>query len=558
MLNPWVFGDEYIYLSKARNLRFGLDVISDASLGHKYPPIYSYLLTLGITHNSETTYRNVQLINFLVAQVFLLVSFFILNKAFSFSKNKEGKFFLILFYLAISSSQMLTGFHFVAMSENLYSPLLILIFSLIIFTYKKNKFNFKLFSLISFLSGVAILTRAIGLTLIPTLIITMLVTTWKGWEIYLNKNYVIIHGFVNILLVILFTLGLPKLFTLWESSMVKNLDQAVSHQSYSANPYLSVFINFFQGKHHLFNTIKLIGNHFIYLLISSFFIPIFFFGHKIIYTVTEFFKNKKKPAINLIFLLSFTFFSFVLSYLHCYLGFKSNPIKYSTYFRYFDTSILLIILYGWLQAWNFYQERKARVNKKWLSVFTVVAVLIVLILPPRTFYVTINSLGWGWLDLLQNYQWLNKIFVILAILIFSLTINKNKKLLFFWISIIIVINLLTLKVSLGMHRWQAGFYRDNLDNILEELIAERKITDFYINESSLQKINLSYVYYFKYKLQFITTKIVPVTILGQEDKEKILNKPYVLISEQSSLDQLRQEQPELIKISDDFNVKIFP
>jgi len=46
---PWIFGDEYLYLSKARNIARGIDVLADLSQGHAYPPLYSYYLIFLIT-----------------------------------------------------------------------------------------------------------------------------------------------------------------------------------------------------------------------------------------------------------------------------------------------------------------------------------------------------------------------------------------------------------------------------------------------------------------------------------------------------------------------------
>lgn len=77
---PWLFGDEYIYISKARNIKYGIDVIADASLGHSYPPLYSYFLSLVIGNDPYITYKNIQILNFIFSQIIILICLFLINK----------------------------------------------------------------------------------------------------------------------------------------------------------------------------------------------------------------------------------------------------------------------------------------------------------------------------------------------------------------------------------------------------------------------------------------------------------------------------------------------
>lgn len=77
---PWVFGDEYLYLSKARNISRGIDVLADVSVGHTYPPLYSYLLSLVMGTDPLISYQQVQWLNFGVSQFLMILSLLVLNR----------------------------------------------------------------------------------------------------------------------------------------------------------------------------------------------------------------------------------------------------------------------------------------------------------------------------------------------------------------------------------------------------------------------------------------------------------------------------------------------
>ena len=433
MSNPWVFGDEYLYLSKAYNLRYNLNPLTDTSLGHKYSPLYSYLLALGFTHDSETTYRNVQLLNILITQILLLISFWILNRKFHWTKNKQGKLTLILMYSLFASSQLLTGYHFVAMSENLYLPLLFLVNSLIIYLDKNKKSNFKIIILISFLSGLCILTRTIGLILIPCLILTILLPDLITYIHSKKKQSNCKEMLTKLTIILVFTVIGPWTFNFIENLIInKNSQTIFSQHSYSVHSYLANVISLLRGNINWFWSIKITGNHLIYLMYSSFFLPCYFY-------LKDFFVNLKKNSVKqlfsfpFLFLSAYTFFSFVMSFFHSYGAFANNPIKYSTYFRYFDPAVLLFSFHGWLEWTKLIQQKKLTLQKNCLIVFILLSVSLILLLPSRDFYITINSLGWTWLDLLKDRQNLIKLFAFSILFLFTFSFYKRKIKYYFYV-----------------------------------------------------------------------------------------------------------------------------
>ncbi|MEA2056633.1 MAG: hypothetical protein U9O78_02900 [Patescibacteria group bacterium] len=522
MLNPWVFGDEYIYLSKARNISYGIDVMSDASIGHKYPPLYSYLLSLVFTDNAHITYRNVQFLNLGISQLLIALIFYLLNKVFIWHRSKQGRIFLIFSWLFVASLSIFSGNYFVAMSENLYTPLVLLIFTLVILIDQKRvEKKWPITIAFGILTALAILTRSIGLSLIPSLVLTLIFIAFNSAKKSTKQK--IIKSALYLCLTLLFTVGPYFLFKKTELVLSTNPIQSLEQKGYSPNPYLSVFAELFSGNFLWFNAFKVIGNHLIYIFISSFFFPFLFYLDEIIISI-----KTKKVKTSTVFMTLFAIFSGGLSFLHCYLGFKNNPIKYSTYFRYIDPTILVFIVYGLLQLWQRLKNKKQKIQQLSWLLFIALSIVFLIALPNRDFYITINSLGWAWLDLFKSNQWLIKPIIILLVALFTIFWKFNKKLLVFWAGGLILINLLTINVSLQMHHWMSGIYQDSLDEPLKQIVQDQGIRDFYVKKETLKKIDHSYLYYLKYYLLFETDKMIPVTIIDNLDNTN-LSKNFALI-----------------------------
>jgi hypothetical protein len=531
-LNPWVFGDEYLYISKARNIKWGIDVISDATLGHTYPPLYSYLIAPVINNSASSSYLNIQILNFIVSQFLLILVFFILNKVFKFTATKEGKWFLFLSYLLTTTLSVISGYYPVAMSENLYTPILLLIFSLFIFiNNKKNeKRNIFYWIVLAFLTTLAILTRSIALTLIPSLILSLIsINLIKNKELNLARKIkkIVLPSLIFLILVFLTN----KLFNSFETSLIKHQTIAEGQKFYSANPYLSVITDFFKGKNNYVASFKVLGNSLIYIFISSFFLPILFYLNELM----AFLKSKLKGKISseFIFISFFGLFSLGLSYLHSYLGFRNNPIKYSTYFRYLDPTIAIFFVYGLLKTWQLI-NKKITLEKNAIKIFIALCLFLILMLPTRDFYISINSLGWGFLDLMKGQSLLIRLLLMLLSTGLLWAIKPKKKLLMVFALLLISINLATFRLGLrDMHNWQAGIYRDNADPVLDYLIKEQGINNFYLN-SDFQSSDHSYLYYIKYRLLFENQDFIPMPIIvWQNEKDRLIEsgESFVLVDE---------------------------
>lgn len=512
MLNPWVFGDEYLYISKARNLKWGIDVISDATLGHTYPPLYSYLLSLGITEEAASTYARIQFLNVAISQILILASFYLLNQVFHFTKTKKGWFFLVLAYLITSTLPAISGYHLVAMSENLYTPLLLLISSFFIYLQAKGSKKIWQWGLFALLAGLAILTRSIGLALLPAsamALIWLRGQTWKKWLVPLLISLI----------------GTALVWQVWErveDSLVQQATQATAQIAYNPNSYLRVFSEALAGRHNFLATFKVTGNHLIYLFLASFAWPFLFY----LAEIGEAWRRKswRKFSPEFIWLTSLGIFAFGLSYLHSYLGFLANPIKYSTYFRYMDPAIALFWLYGLLRLWQ-YLEGKFTLRKLELWMFSVLTLLLVLMLPARDFYTTINSLGWSYLDLLKGQALLIKAFLLFLAGISLILLKLNRQKAWLLAGPLLLINILTWRLNyLDLHRWQASIYRDKVDPLVEELLVENGVQQFYLQAKMAKtESDHSHLYYLKYRLLFENREFLPLPLIDFEaEQEKLL------------------------------------
>jgi hypothetical protein len=244
-----------------------------------------------------------------------------------------------------------------------------------------------------------------------------------------------------------------------------------------------------------------------------------------------------------------------MSYLHSYIGFQSNPIKYSTYFRYIDPTIAVLWLYGLTRLWKLITQ-KIQLDKLAVKIFVLLTFFLILVLPPRDFYITINSLGWGWMDLLKNSQWMIKPILLLISLGLLIAIKLNRKILVIFMIGLFAINMFTLRLGyLDLDRWQAGIYKDNIDGIFEQLIKENQVKNFYLNESAVK--NDSYLYYLKYRLLFENKEFIPMPIVNWEESKKELlqnKKPFALVD---SIGVVYDEASNIKNIEDKWQITIF-
>lgn len=514
---PWVFGDEYLYLSKARNLQRGIDVLADVSVGHTYPPLYSYLLSLVIGSDPLISYQQVQWLNFGVSQLLLILGFLILNRVFGWTDSKKGWLYLLLMYLTVASSTIVTGYYFVAMSENLYTPLVFLIFSLVLYFSQLgkviNKKHLVVAVVIGLVAGLALLTRTIGYVLIPS-VFGSLLASFKLTKT--NRLKLLLIALISAGLILVVQQG----FTAWEETRIVRTGLVQAEYEALSTGYLNVLKSLVSGTFDWYIAFKIVGNHLSYLLFATFFFPALFFISEII----AFGKTRKIDAPT-VFLTLFGLGSMVFSFLHCYFGFSFDPIQHSTYFRYFDQTVILFGVYGVLKLWQWLRGKQS-VTRIAVLFFVVISVISIAFLPPRDFYVTLNSFGWAWLDLFIKNQWLIRVLG-LGFVGLSLGLLWRKKLFLMLLPIMIVFQLASLPVIVRMHDWLSSENRPLIEQV-QAAAVDQGITSWYVAEDYQEKGLLGSLYFTKYLLLFYGNEFEPVKIVDQT-KILQLEKPYALI-----------------------------
>ena len=521
MLNPWIFGDEYIYISKARNIHQGIDVLADTSLGHKYPPLYSYLLSVVIGSDPDTTYSRIQWLNLAIGQVMLAASLFLLNKLFKFTRTKQGRVFLLFCFVMIALLPAVSGYYLVAMSENLFIPLILLIFSLLVYLEKTQAKSCYYLGVTAaaFSISLAILTRSAGVTIIPAFLFSAGILSFFKHKHRDSQRW---QRVVYDLLLILILIAAPYfLVKKLELAITSHSEFMMGQKTYALSAYTQALTRILSGK-NLFGLIKIMGNQLVYLTLSCYFFPILFFINEWLTAVKD-----RKLTVTLVFLTFFSAGTYALSVLHSYKGFAANPIKYSTYSRYLDPTVVLFVVFGLIKLWDNVTNRSNSTPKLKTGSFVVFVLLctfLALMLPSRDFYITINSLGWGWLDIFQNNQALIKPVIIGFIALTTWILSRKKHLWPIILGLIIAANLFFIRVNLNMHQWLSAVVRDNLEEPLNDIGKGQDINRFYLTEKTVQEDTLNYAYYIKYRLLFKNNQFIPAEVIPIQDVSKLLNK----------------------------------
>lgn len=500
---PWIFGDEYLYLSKARNIARGIDVLADVSQGHAYPPLYSYLISLVMGSDPLISYQSVQWLNFIVSQLLIFLSFYLLNRVFGWTKSRLGWLFLGLAYLLISFNTTITGFYSVAMSENLYTPLVILSFSLFVFIdhrlQKTDKNQLIFVVALALIASLAYLTRTIGLAVVVASAVGIFVSLLK------HKKQLKQALLIGVLLLIAGTVFI-WLFNFWESSqLVRQGLKQPAYEDLQSN-YFAVIRDLLSLTANWFWTVKIIGNHFVYLMLGSFFLPFYFLLKELL----TFIKTRKIKA-STIFFITYALVVGSLSFLHCYSGFKGGQaIKYSTYFRYLDQVLVLLNLYGLISLWEMI-TKKQKIDKKVAWLYAIVALVALLFLPNRDFYTTLNSFAWGWLDIFLQPVWLGRVIGGLLLLL-SIFILWKKQFYYLFIITALLLQIFTLPKIMAMHNWLASDFQALIKPI-RTLALDHHIQHFYISDDYLEKDLLGSLYFTKYLLLFYGDQFEPVQVI---------------------------------------------
>jgi len=546
-MTPWIFGDEYLYLSKARNIRLGIDVLADVSVGHTYPPLYSYLLSLVMGADPFLSYQRVQILNVLVFQVILFLAFYLLNRVYKWSRSKIGILLAVLTYIVLATQPIAVGFQLVAMSENLFTPLVVLILAIFTHLHKNNTLQNNLsrqtlwFGVLGILTASAILTRSIGVVLIP-----VVVFSWLSKFVNPNLKNWNHKQFWPLIAYLITTIGLVVGFNLWEKSLV--VRQALEQKGYedlTAN-YFEVIKALVSGQFNWFWAVKILGNHLAYILVTSFFWPMLM----LIQSTYNCFKKRRLDPI-LVWVILFVLATLGLSFLHCYHGFIGNPIHYSTYFRYSDQAVMVLIFYGLLDLRKLISG-KQKIDRFSMLLWLSLCALILIFLPTRDFYTTINSLGWSWLDLLGQNSLVRSLG--LAMIIITSALLLKKRLTYLVLILMIGLQIASWLPIYNLHQSLASSFQ-SIPRPVKQIAIDKGIKDFFISADFMDKQLLGELYFTKYLLLFYTDKFEPVKIAPTENTFPT-RKPYAWLDSPETITQNQNSFSQIVQVNQKLSIGI--
>ncbi len=174
---PWLFFDELYYKQYAYSIFHGLGYKLNGAYSAQFPPLYPLLIAPAFFFGIHW-YKAILGINVLISSTIIFPVYMISRLALS----KRNIWFVVILTI-------LSGFHVVfsrmVMSENVFLPLFLLSFYLLIVNYKRPIFDL----IFGVLLGACLLTKYLVLPLIPIMVLIKLSQPWITKEISLNNLF---------------------------------------------------------------------------------------------------------------------------------------------------------------------------------------------------------------------------------------------------------------------------------------------------------------------------------------------------------------------------------
>ena len=170
--SPSIFADEYVYSKMARSFSTNLDFSIHDMPTNTYPPLYPIVISLGylVSSNMLTIFLIMKIINIIISSLIIIPAFLLSKELLDTNKS-------IIATTLIAIHTTFFNFSNYIMAENLYYPLFL---TAIYFLYKSLKNNtIKNNILLGLFTGLTILTKVIGLVLIPIIGLIFLNSLYK-------------------------------------------------------------------------------------------------------------------------------------------------------------------------------------------------------------------------------------------------------------------------------------------------------------------------------------------------------------------------------------------
>lgn len=474
---PFVFGDEYLYSSYAKDILLNPFYIVDPTYRQIYPPGYPLLLTPNFIlfyPNMEMVYRSILVTNAILSTSILLTSYLIL-------KNFAPKNLAVYGSVLVTLLPINTLYNFMILSENIYIPLYLLSGYLILKSFEKDNKLIHIFT--GFVIFYLTITRAFGILAYASFFILVL------YKAFTEKNHIFDFLKKNRLLI-----GVPiVLFGAW--NLLKRT-QGSGLYEYDSSGYLQSILYIFNDFQNLTLFLKLIINEIDYLMFASYFI--FFVLSMLIFLYWDRLDQPVKTYV--LYSFVYTVLSIILTVLHKISYFRnpgdSSYVYYFIYGRYIDPVLPTIFIMG-LISWNKFilstnkDFKYDNIIKKIIFISIFAILIFVITYPYDALYRTMNDRAVNIMSLYYTKD--IGIFIYMLPIIFLILCfmsYKRPKIL------IIVLTVFSLLICIPMYEWikmgsNSAESTNNIGRFLKTvknesiLIDQKSFDDYYSRSHSL-------------------------------------------------------------------------
>lgn len=474
--SPIEFADGYVYAKMAREI-FNSNFINVFSQTG-YPPLYSLILTPAYAFSSmQTIYFVMKIINAIISSMVIFPAYLLAREFL----NKKKSFFITALVALLASNFNISNY---IMAENLFYPLFL--FS-VYFLYKnlfKEGYFYPILS--GILIGLTVITKMLGIVLIPLSIILYLIYRKK---LYLRFNSQVAHYFSITLILMPYFLNVA-------------LRSSSNSASSNSSSIYSIIFNGITGGTPLY--LKVLGYlnwyvlYFAYLILASgILFSLFFF-------IGKYLKEEKFRILYLVswILILFTIFGIVSAFS----GFVAGIFDSRIIGRYVSNLLPLILVLGYVSFNQIKPETIAEKKDTAHWIFSFILTLSLFTLPVFTL-LPMNNQDVAYFGVikyvLETFLKLGSFYIFIAYaVVFSVLMSfyyftAKKERLIQIASLILILNTI-LAASMTIYnanqwskseQYEVGIWLDNHDSGISKVL---------INEQEPGKINRELKYLYEY------------------------------------------------------------
>lgn len=454
---PWIVIDEGIYDSVARNI-FLSKSLTEFSLTQQYPPGYSIFLSFAYEFSANKTniYHIMLILNALITSLIIFPAWHILRKF-------TDDFFSLLGALVITTLPSVNLYSFALMSENLFIPLTVFSFWLIIQSFELESYYWD--AITGFFIFYLFFTRSTGIAMIIGLFIAII------YYIFTTKNSQEILRRVKTKSLLLFSFIIPIVVWIGIKQTVpipSSLKYDISFVGYDLYTYIHSFFEMFCISDNFFTTISLFITEIEFLIIVSYFVMFFFaFFLYLFFFIPGISKSVNiAPCIDppenarlglkvsMVYFFTISVALILITITHMHIELAKGDEYYLIFGRYIDPLVPIIFIFGFISIYSIYDSYQVR---KTISLIVIAlsgfTIFILSLIFPISHYKFPNMLSLYYIQYVQEFlpSWgLFILFLIICIILVVFLHNPKTYFLF-------IISMLLLSIII-----MYPIYRDEL------------------------------------------------------------------------------------------------